>query len=145
MTARGMGNDTQHLPLSPQLPPPSMKPMNLHILNRHTFDIHMFLLLCSVRGCVNTTLTHKDLSVKHRVGFPSLLQCFLYSHMKSFWACPCKITLLELCVIHTRDNLHNKATWWDLTSNIQICPLKDKPWLLACQYFNGSPSSSLSL
>lgn len=70
MTVRGMGKRYSTPPtLSSAAPPFTETHMNLHILNGRMF--HMLrLFYSSVHSCLNTTVTHKDLSVKHRPGPP---------------------------------------------------------------------------
>ena len=65
MTARGMGNETQHLPLSPQLHPP----LTENHEPSHTKNTHAPSSL--LRTGLLTQHTHKECSVKqHFLTFP---------------------------------------------------------------------------
>lgn len=63
MTARGMGNDTQHLPLSPRLPPPLTENREPSHTEQIYVSTHAPSRLLPAGLCINTTHAHKDLSV----------------------------------------------------------------------------------
>lgn len=63
MTARGMGNDTQHLPLSPRLSPPLTETREPSHTEQIYISTHAPSRLLPAGLCINTTHAHKDLSV----------------------------------------------------------------------------------